>query len=232
MAKKLIIISAGKLGREILSWASHAIAAGAPWEIKGFLDDRKDALRGYNYRVEIIGDVSNYDVMEDDVFVCAIGDPAQKRRFCQAILTKGGNFVNLVHPSASIGHNVELGMGTIVAPFCSFSCDVRVGDFVTFLPFANVTHDTQIGSWTQICGHCGINGNVSIGEGVFLGSHSCITPGVKLGDGCFVCAGSIVTRNLPPGSRVFGNPARPIFKVLEELEQEPRAAAKLEAVTQ
>ena len=42
--KDLIIISAGKFGRETYAWAAQAIAHGEPWQIKGFLDGRKNAL--------------------------------------------------------------------------------------------------------------------------------------------------------------------------------------------
>jgi acetyltransferase-like isoleucine patch superfamily enzyme len=47
-----------------------------------------------------------------------------------------------------------------------------------------------------------------IGERCQIGPHSIIMPGVTIGDGCVVAAGSVVIRDVPPGSLVFGNPAR------------------------
>ncbi len=47
-----------------------------------------------------------------------------------------------------------------------------------------------------------------IGERCQIGPHSIIMPGVTIGDGSVVAAGSVVIRDVPPGSMVFGNPAR------------------------
>jgi sugar O-acyltransferase (sialic acid O-acetyltransferase NeuD family) len=213
MKQNLIIISAGKFGRETFAWAAQAIAGGAPWQIKGFLDNRSDALAGYNYEAKVIGAVEDYRIEKDDVFIGAIGDPADKIKYYTPILQRGGKFVNLIHPLANIGKNARLGTGIIMFPFSSLTTDVKIGDFVSIGAFSNVAHDAVVGDWSQINTHCGINGNVTLGKSVFLGSHSCLVPGVKIGDGAYIGAGSVVVRDIPPGVKVFGNPARPIVSM-------------------
>ena len=51
---------------------------------------------------------------------------------------------------------------------------------------------------------------VSIGEEVWIGGGAIILPGVTVGDGAIVGAGAVVTRDVAPGARVVGSPARPI----------------------
>jgi maltose O-acetyltransferase len=51
---------------------------------------------------------------------------------------------------------------------------------------------------------------VSVGEEVWIGGGAILLPGVTVGDGAIVGAGAVVTRNVAPGARVVGNPARPI----------------------
>lgn len=51
---------------------------------------------------------------------------------------------------------------------------------------------------------------VSIGEDVWIGGGAILLPGVTVGDGAIVGAGAVVTRHVAPGTRVAGNPARPI----------------------
>jgi sugar O-acyltransferase (sialic acid O-acetyltransferase NeuD family) len=211
--KNLIIISAGKFGREAFVWATQAIALGARLRIKGFLDSRRDALDGYKYEPRIIGTVEDYKIEHGDVFVGAIGDPREKIKYYNQIIERGGRFINLIHPLANVGHNVQLGSGIILGPYSSITCDVKIGDHVSIGAFSNAAHDTVLGDWSQISSHCGINGNASLGEGVFLGSHACIIPKTKVGAWAFVGAGSVVIRDVQPGVKVFGNPAASIGRV-------------------
>lgn len=211
--KKLVIISAGKFGREIYTWATQAITQGAPLHIKGFLDARTDLLDGFDYEAEILGDVDSYQIEDDDVFVGAVGDPRDKVKYYTPILERGGRFTNLIHPLANVGRNVRLGSGIVLAPFSSVTCDVRIGSHVSIGAFSNLGHDAVVGDWSQISSHCGINGKSVLGEGVFLGSHSCVAPDTRVGDWAFVGAGSVVLREVQPAVKVFGNPAVPIGRI-------------------
>jgi len=214
--RNLIIIGAGQFGREIFTWAIQAIASDFPCRIKGFLDDRADALDGYDYPAKVLGNMGNYKVEADDVFIGAIGDPKTKVKCYSPIAERGGRFINIIHPLANIGNNVQLGAGIVMGPFVSVTCDVKIGNHVTIGAFSNAGHDTIIGDGCQISSHCGINGEATLGEGVFLGSHACIIPRIKVGAWAFVGAGSVVVRDVPPGARVFGNPAATIGSVRRE----------------
>ena len=46
--KQLLIIGARGWGREVCDIAKACIAAGAEFLVKGFLDDKSDALDGYD----------------------------------------------------------------------------------------------------------------------------------------------------------------------------------------
>ena len=210
MRKSLVIISAGALGREVLGWATDAIADGARWRVKGFLDSKPDALAGYGIDLPVLGSVTDYRIEPEDEFVGAVADPKTKVKCIKPILDGGGTFVSVVHPLAKRGRNVEVGTGSVLAPYSVLDCDLRVGSFVTVLPFSTFGHDVQVGDWCQVSSHCGVNGRATLGQGVFLGSHACIIPGVRVGDWAYVGAGSVVITEVHTGTKVFGNPARPV----------------------
>ncbi|WP_227368510.1 DapH/DapD/GlmU-related protein [Halomonas sp. M20] len=50
---------------------------------------------------------------------------------------------------------------------------------------------------------------VIIGRNTWIGGHAVILPGVTVEDDAIVGAGSVVTRDVPAGTTVSGNPAKP-----------------------
>jgi len=57
-----------------------------------------------------------------------------------------------------------------------------------------------------------MNVDTYIGKNCFIGGRSMILPGVRIGDSCIVGAGSVVTKDVPSGTIVAGNPAKPIHE--------------------
>src|ERR1700753_3091385 len=104
--KNLIIIGARGFGREVYNLAVQCGGYSKEYNIKGFLDDKTDALNGFNYPAKVIASVEDYQVTENDVFICALGDVEWKKKYTEIILAKGGEFVNLVHPTVIISGNV------------------------------------------------------------------------------------------------------------------------------
>ncbi len=51
---------------------------------------------------------------------------------------------------------------------------------------------------------------ITIGEDVWIGGGAIVLPGVTIGDGAIVGAGAVVTKDVAPGAKVVGNPAKPI----------------------
>jgi sugar O-acyltransferase (sialic acid O-acetyltransferase NeuD family) len=210
---RLIIISAGSFGREVCTWANQAMRAGAPWTLKGFLDDRAGILEEFSYDLPILARPESYEPTDEDVFLCAIGEPKVKQRYCSLMEERGASFATLIHPTAVVGHDVRMGEGCILGPFTQLSCDIRLGRHVCFGTHSNTAHDTRIGDFSQVSGSCEINGNAALEEGVFLGSHATILPNATVGAWAYVGAGSVVLRRVAPGTKVFGNPAVAIGSV-------------------
>src|SRR2546430_1689631 len=116
LKKNLIIVGAGEFGREVFTWAHQATRAGAPWTIKGFLDDRPDALERFKYNVPILGSANAYPIDSDDQFLIAMGGPDTKAGCSETLARRGACFATLIHPTAVIGHNVTIGEGSIIGP--------------------------------------------------------------------------------------------------------------------
>lgn len=208
--KHLVIIGARGWGREVFDIAVACITAGADLDVKGFLDDKVDALDGKSGYPPILGSVELYKIQPDDVFMCALGDVNFKKQYAEIILNKGGEFISLIHPTAIIGNNVKWGKGCIIGAYANLSSDTRLGDFVTFSIKAGMGHDSTIGDFSHIGGMTNISGFVTIGSLVTV--HPCcnITPHRNIADNAVIGTSSVVLRNVKAGTTVFGNPAKKI----------------------
>lgn len=205
--KNLIIVGAGGLGRVLLAQCRGDAACGRDWTVKGFLDSRSNILDGYDARVPIIGDPLTYVPQANDVFVVALGDPKERRRYAAPLLERKAEFVNLT-TEITRGDNVTLGRGNVFEPKVYFASDIRVDDFVTIGALTIVGHDVHIGSYSHVSSFVMIGGWVDIGPGATIHPHATLLPKVRIGEGATVGAGSVVVSNVPPGKTVMGNPAR------------------------
>lgn len=200
--KQLVIIGASAMGREACSYARDC-----GMKVKGFLDSRKAILRGHDDYPDIIGLVEDYKIANDDVFVCAVGDPQDRKRYVDIIQRRGGRFVSILHPTAYIGHNVNVGEGCIVCPHATASADVNIGKHVIINVNASINHDNQIGDFSTICPGARLAGRVKTGAFVFIGIGSTIISDVEIGENVFVAAGAVVVKSHSSGM-LMGVPAR------------------------
>ena len=205
--KNLLIIGARGWGREIYNMLPHCIGYETEFAVKGFLDDKSDALDGMPGYPPIISCVEDYQPQPDDVFVCALGDAHWKRHYVEMVLAKGGNFINIIHQTAEIQRNVKIGNGCIVCKQVGICCDTQIGDFVTFHAFSGIGHDVSIGNYCHLGTRAFMGGGSLLGESTTIETNSIILPNVKVGSNCMVGAGAVVIRKVKDGTTVFGNPA-------------------------
>lgn len=209
--KHLIIIGARGFGREMFNSATESLGYGTEFDIKGFLDDKAEALDGFEGYPPIVSSVEAYEPHPDDVFVCALGDVKYKIKYVQMMLDKGGEFITLIHNTAYISKNVEIGIGCLILADSRIHCDVKVGNFVTIQPKATIGHDTIIEDWCMI-GTLTCCGGVSyIEEGATMHLCSVLSPNKRLGSYSVLGACSFAARNVKSGTIVIGVPAKELI---------------------
>ena len=115
--------------------------------------------------------------------------------FPHAKLTIGNN-VNInecVHIYA--GESIEIGDGTLIAPFCYI-----------------MDWDHKIDGKKPIMNSGMVTKRVVIGKNVWIGTGVKILKGVTVGDGAVIGAGAVVTKDIPSFSIAAGVPAKVIKK--------------------
>ena len=205
--KQLLIIGARGWGREIYNMLPECQGFGIEFEVKGFLDDKGDALQGMEGYPQIIDSVEHYEPQVNDVFVCALGDAHWKRHYAEIILKKKGEFINIIHKRALIQRNTVLGVGCIITDNVGISCDIIIGDFVTFQSYTIIGHDARIGNYCHLGTRSFMGGYSVLGDVTTIQTNSIILPHVKVGNNCVVGAGSVVIKKVKDDTTVYGNPA-------------------------
>ncbi len=212
--KHLIIIGVGGFAREVYWHAKASLGYGETWDLKGFLDgDVKLPDEEYDkLEMPVLGDTAEYKIEKDDVFFCAIGNGAARKRIVEHMLAKKAKFINIIHHTALIQGNVKYGVGCFLGPRTGLGDHVTLGNFVMLNNASAVGHDAKIDDYVSLMSFVDITGYCHLEEGAMFGSGARILPHGKVGAYATVGAGSVVLRRVKPGTTVFGNPAMPIAK--------------------
>lgn len=212
MGASLVIIGCGGFGREVFGIVAAVNAAGGDWTVEGFIDDGPslhDQKAVAALGSVILGTVADLaSRAEPRHAVVAIGSPAARRHITDKLAGTYVSYLSLVHPDATVGADVTLGPGTVVAAGARLSTAISVGRHVHIDQNATVGHDTLVGDFVRLNPQACISGSVVIDDSALIGASATVLQGLRVGASAIVGAGAVVVRDVEPGHTVKGIPAR------------------------
>lgn len=90
--------------------------------------------------------------------------------------------------------------------------------------WCRLPHNVVIGRHCIIVAQVGIAGSATIGDGVIVGPRVGISSHLTVGDGSQIAGAAIVLKDLPPGGRWGGIPAKPARLWIREMHALERLA--------
>jgi len=214
---EIVVIGAGWHGGEIYSYLLDLSAEDPSLHLAGFIDEQKP--RGRCRGIEVLGRFEDLDALlkrnpgEIYRYITAVGNNGTRRMFVDKITRIASANLqawSLIHSKSTIGHDVEIGCGTCLAPGSIVTTHVRIGSHCILNVKASVSHDCVLGDFVNINPGATVAGNVRIGEGAFIGAGATVIDKVAIGEWSIIGAGAVVVRDVPPHVTVVGVPARVI----------------------
>ena len=140
--------------------------------------------------------------------ILAVGDNRSRKEIWERVRTLGYELIYTIHPSAQIGRDVSLGLGTVVMANVVINPGVRIGENVIVNTGATVDHDCLIGDYAHISPGAHLAGNVTVGDLTHIGIGVTVITQVKIGKGSIIGAGAVVIKDVPDNVTAVGIPAK------------------------
>lgn len=172
---KIAIVGACGQGLELLSIINNQ----SSFEFSGFIDISYPNEKKY-YGYDIIGNDENYEeIYKSGIhnIVVAGGwlkDPKIISNIFSKASSAGFNFPNIIHDSAKISDNVNLGAGIQIFTNVFIGPNATIGDGCVINNGSIVSHDSQLGKFNFIAPGAVLAGNVKTGNFVILGINSSV----------------------------------------------------------
>lgn len=140
----------------------------------------------------------------------SIGLPTRRQSLFEQLKAQGYIFATVVHPSAVVATDAQLGEGCQVMAGVVIQPGSQIGCNTIINTRASVDHDCIIGDHVHISPGVTLSGGVNIGAGSHIGTGATLIQGISIGRGCLVAAGAVVIKDIADGASVRGVPAREI----------------------
>lgn len=203
MKNKLLIIGASGHGKVCADIALRM----NKWKSIAFLDDHISIKSSMGIKSIGMSSEALTHINDSDLFV-GIGNNGIRKEIQEKLEAAGANIPKLIHPSAVIGEQVEIGHGTVVMAGAVINCCTRIGNGCIINTGSTIDHDNLIEDNVHISPGAHLAGTVKVGQGSWLGIGSVICNNVSITHNCIIGAGAVVVRNITEAGTYVGVPVR------------------------
>jgi len=209
MKKDIIIIGAGQFGILL----SNILKRQNKFNILGFVDNDKKIKNKLINNFKVLG-TDNYLFKNKKKVInlaLAIGSIKKRALIIKKFKNKNFKFPSIVDKSCNIDEKSSIGKGSIICGGATILNNTKIGQFSIIGTNVNIFHHVKVGKNCVIGGATTIGSNVEIQNNVDVGvSAVFVSKKIKVKKNSIICSGSVVLSHVREGSKMIGNPAKPI----------------------
>ena len=205
MNDSLVIIGASGHGKVVADIAMKM----NKWKNIAFLDDNRSlkTIMG----IPVIGNTASaVEHQKHSDFFVAVGNNSTRERIQEGLLAQGAAIVSLVHPSAVIGTDVNVGIGTAIMAGVVINSSSVVGNGCIINSNSGLDHDNHLEDYVHISPRTHLGGTVKVVKGSWLGIGSVVSNNINICSGCKIGAGAVVVKDITEAGTYVGVPVRRI----------------------
>ncbi len=203
MYNKLIIIGAGGHGKVVADIATKTQKYG---EIQ-FLDDNVDVKECVGFPIVGTSTEAKQYIGEAEFFV-AIGNAKHRKKIMEQLEKNSAVFATLIHPNASVGIEVSIGIGTVVMAGAVVNSDTVIGKGCIINTCASIDHDCCVDDYVHVSVGAHLCGTVKVGEETLIGAGATVKNNVNICGGCVISTGAAVIKNIEEEGIYMGVPSK------------------------
>lgn len=212
--RQFYVLGAGSHGRvvaEAVRSLGHRVAAYVDCERRGYHshDPVETPIVAEQRFFEMLG---ADDLPADcEAVALGVGDNRDRLALCERVPDQ--LLPPIVHPSAHVSRDVELGAGSVVLPGAIVHCGARVGKAVIVNTGGCVGHDSRLDNAAHIAPAATLCGLCSVGARTWIGAGATLIHQIGVGADALVGAGAVIIHDVDDRQKVVGNPGRVIGRV-------------------
>lgn len=213
--RPLLLIGARGLGVEVA-----ACARLLGHDVVGCLDDDPSLAGTTPFggapvlgTTDAIGTLDALSEDEEPGIVICVGHGSTRSRVVERLAALGVSperYVTLIHPTASVPPETEVGQGTVLLAGVVVTAPITIGAHVVVMPHVTMTHDDVIEDFVTMSAGVRLGGTVHVGAQAYLGMSSSVRENCTVGAKSTLGMGSALVRDLPAGETWVGVPAGPL----------------------